>query len=435
MTTIEKRNYPKVLVVSVVTWKDNGTTHTEPDLFKCWDPEKVAVVYTRSDLPETKSCQNFFQISENLVIKSVISRKSVGISLDPEIKRSEKQEKAEKQEAALYSRSKKKSWFLTIARELVWFLGKWRTPALERYVAEENPDLYFFPIYPVAFMGWLQLWILKKHPKPYVCFLMDDNYSYKPCGRNPLALLHRAMLRRPVAKLAKNCNEMFAITEYQAKEIDYLFRTKSVVLTKGIDFSRLEYKPPIVHTPVKMVYTGKLILGRASALVALSKAMRNINETKTRVTLDIYSPDVLDDETMAMLNKNGCTFRGFVSKEEAELVQKESDIVVFVESLEKRYKYIARLSFSTKLTDYFKSGKCIFAIGDKDIAPIRYLEDNDAAIVCTEYEGIEKAVRRLLDDPSEIVAYGRKAFNCGENNHDINLMNERFINTMKKAFN
>ena len=71
--------------------------------------------------------------------------------------------KAMEAETALYTQAhKKKSWFMTIMREVVWAFGKWKTKALDNFIEEENPDVYFVPIYPVVYMGKLQLHILKK---------------------------------------------------------------------------------------------------------------------------------------------------------------------------------------------------------------------------------------------------------------------------------
>ena len=100
-------------------------------------------------------------------------------------------QKAIEEEKTLYEKAhKKKSWFMTLAREAVWWLGKWKTTELDKFIEEEAPDVYFVPIYPVVYMAKLQLHILKKFPKPYVCYLWDDNYSYKPCGKNPFAYFH-----------------------------------------------------------------------------------------------------------------------------------------------------------------------------------------------------------------------------------------------------
>ena len=430
----EKKLLPKVVSISLSTWRSDSGIHTQTDLFKFWDPDRVAQIYTKSDLPDTSVCNSFFRISENAIIKSVYKRNPVGERVQNHaVARSDEQQGIE-EEAKRYEKAhKKKSWFMTLMREIVWGLGKWKTKALDSFIEEEAPDVYFVPIYPVVYMGKLQLHILKKHPRPYVCYLADDNYSYKTCGKNIFAYIHRFFLRKVVKKLAKNCTEMFTITKTEAEDTDKLFGTKSIVLTKGIDYSCLSYQEKQLNTPIRMVYTGNLIIGRASSLVAISKAMANINKDGERVTLDIYSPNIMDDKTMGYFNSNGCNFRGRVNKEEVAAIQDNADIVVFVESLEKQHCLTARLSFSTKLTDYFRSGKCIFAIGDRRIAPIEYLRENDAAIIATKFETIEQQLLDLLNDPEKIHEYGKKAFDCGKRNHDEVKIKETFVGTFIKA--
>jgi len=428
---MDEKKLPKVMAISLSTWKEGSGIHTQTDLFKFWDPEQVAQIYTRSDTPNTPVCNKFFQISENAIIRSVLNRKPVGREVCNGLAADQKALEAEQK---LYTQAhKKKSWLMTLAREMVWALGKWKTAALDKFVGDFDADVYFVPIYPVAYMGRLQRYILKKHPKPYVCYLADDNYSYLPCGKNVFAYIHRFFLRKQVKALATNCDAMFTITRIEAEDTDRLFGTNSVVLTKGIDYSQLTFEEKEVHKPVKMVYTGNLLIGRASSLVAISKALKEINKDGTVATLDIYSPTVLNEKTMKWLNENGCTYRGVVPKEQVAEIQRSADVVVFVESLEPRHRFDARLSFSTKLTDYFASGKCIFAIGDENIAPIAYLQENDAAVIATDYSQVQAQLEKLLANPEKINEYGRKAFDCGKRNHERSVVKKTFIDTICQA--
>lgn len=428
---MERNNLPKVMAISLSTWRSDSGIHTQTDLFKFWASEKVAQIYTKSDMPNTPVCNKFFQISENAIIKSVLNRKPVGREVQNGAANNVTAVQAEQR---LYAKAhKKKSWLMTILREVVWSLGKWKTVELDKFVSDFDPDVYFVPIYPVVYTAKIQQYILKKFPKPYVCYLADDNYSYMACGKNPFAYIHRYMLRKVVKQLAENCDEMFTITKTEAVDTDNLFGTHSIVLTKGIDYSKLTYEEKTINTPIKMVYTGNLLIGRASSLVAISKALANINKDGIKIELDIYSPTVLDEKTMAFLNANGCHYRGSVPKSEVAAIQRNADIVVFVESLEKEHRYAARLSFSTKLTDYFSSGKCIFAIGDKTIAPIEYLTENDAALICTDYSEVEGKLREIVATPELISAYGKKAFDCGKKNHEQSLVKQTFVDTLCRA--
>ena len=53
---------PKVLVVGINAWREDGESHTLMDIFRCWDPNKIALIYSRADMPNT-------EVNENLFIK------------------------------------------------------------------------------------------------------------------------------------------------------------------------------------------------------------------------------------------------------------------------------------------------------------------------------------------------------------------------------
>ncbi len=425
---------PKVLAISLNAWRKDSPRKMQTDLFKYWSKDRLAQIYTKSDLPDTEVCDKFFRISENGVLRSVFNRKPVGEEVENGARADEASQKAIEREKRLYTLAhKKKSWFLTLARELVWSLGKWKTAALDSFVADYDADVYFVPIYSVVYMAKIQAYILKKHPKPYVCFLSDDNYSYKPCGKNPLAYVHRFFLRKRVRELVGGCAEIFCATSFQAKQTDELFGTHAKVLTRGIDYTDKAFKEYEPHKPVKMAYTGNLLIGRTYALCDIAEAMARINRDETQITLDIYTDTPLTGRSERLLNSGGCSVRGAVGKSELERIQEEADILVFAESLKKGYSMKARLSFSTKLTDYFAAGKCIFAVGDREIAPIRHLKDNDAAVIASEKKEILSVLGDLCANPEKINIYAKKAFDCGKNHHESGAMKKIFIEAFINA--
>ncbi len=431
-----KKKMPKVLAISLSTWRKDSGIHTQTDLFKFWDPDQVAQIYLKSDLPDTPVCNKFFRISEMEIIRSAVNRKPVGVEVQNGAEQSTGEQKAVNEEKKLYKFAhKKKSWFFTVVREFVWKMANWKTKELDDFVQEVNPDVYFVPIYPVAYTGWLQWHIIKKFPKPYVCYLWDDNYSYKACRWNLWAWLHRWILRKINHKLATNCTAMFTITKTQAVETDQEFGTHSIVLTKGIDYSDLKFHNAVPMSPIKMVYTGNLLIGRAKSLAKIAKAMKTINKDSLRIVFDIYTTTQLDKKTTQLLNSYGCTLHLPVPKSQVAEIQNKADVVVFVESLEKEHRYAARLSFSTKLTDYFASGKCVFAIGNKDIAPIKYLEEYDCAVISTDYSQILGNLIKLVENPELVLEYGRKAFETGRMNHEQGVVKKVFVDTICRAAN
>ena len=56
---------PKVLIISRGVWDDTkGTSSTLSNLFEDYDSDKLAHLYIETQMPNTKCCHRFFQISE-----------------------------------------------------------------------------------------------------------------------------------------------------------------------------------------------------------------------------------------------------------------------------------------------------------------------------------------------------------------------------------
>jgi len=428
---------PKVLVVTINAWRDNTGINALIELFKVWDKDRLAQIYTRAALPNTKICSNIFQISENAVMRSIIFRKTKTGKImkadrdfeDDDIKASEKEEK-------LYDKKSKikRSWIMKYSREIVWKLGKWQTKELDSFIDNFSPDVLFFTIYSSIYMCVIQYYIIKRTKKPAVCYIWDDNYTFKACGFRPMDYLQRIFLRKAIRNVVSSCDKMFVVAPKMKEEYDRIFGVDSIVLTKGIDYSNIVYDDKPGNKPLRMVYTGKLYLGRWKSLASIANAFGEINKDSTKITLDIYSKENIQPSVLKKLNRNGSTFRGGVTMDEVLAIQATADIVVFVESVDWRYKNFARLSFSTKLTDYFKSGKCIFAIGGKDTAPIDYLIKNDCAAVATSYREIKKQIQTLVNNPETIKEYGRRSFECGRKNHNAADIEKKLRNTISEVY-
>lgn len=419
-------NHAKVLVVGVNPWIDNTGINTLIEFFDCWNKDALAHIYTREKLPYTHVCDRFFRISEPRVLKSVFKRKiktgEVVCNTEPD---------GSFVESAHYG--KPAGYLKQLLREAVWKMGKWKSKELDAFLADYAPDVLFFPVYSNVYMCRLQNYIAKKTKKPIVLYVSDDNYSYKSVRKTPAALLHRFWLRRQEKKLFKNASRIMVISPKQKEEYDRLFGTDSVVLTKGVDFEKHPFEEKPLHDPIKIVYTGKLIIGRWRSLAAIAQALGAINADGVKMELDIYTTDKLTAEQERALNRNGCAVKGALKLDEVRAVQKEADVLVFVESLEKKYRYAARLSFSTKITDYLRSGKCIFAIGDQDIAPIDYFKRYDSAVTASSESQIIAQLKRLASDPALIGEYAKKAYACGKEHHAKDKMNELLISTVESV--
>jgi len=419
---------PKVLVVGINPWIDNTGINTLINFFECYDKEKLAHLYTREGLPNTKICDTFFRISESKVVKSVLKRKirTGEVVYNTPTETTHTKDKIYK---------KKNNSLKNLLREFIWKFGKWKTKALDEFLESFDADVLFFPVYANVFMCRLQNYIAKKTGKPVVLYSSDDNYSYKSISKSPFSVLHRCWLRKQEKKLFKRAEKIMVISPKQKEEYDRLFKKDCVVLTKGVEISDNYKFADVVNDPVKMVYTGKLIIGRGDSLSLIADALEDINREKTKVELDIYTTDVVSESQKLALNKNGCSIKGALTLSEVAQVQSNADVLVFVEGLKRKYKNAARLSFSTKITDYLKSGKCIFAIGDKDIAPMDYFRRYDCAVIAHSKEEVKEKLTHLIQNKNLILEYGKKAYETAKLNHSKEKTNQTLMSVLKELNN
>lgn len=429
------KNLPRVIVTCIDAWRNDVGANTLPNFFSDWDADKLAVIYTKSDLPDCEYSNSYFQISENDLVHALLHPgrkcgKEVFNTSVSEDKRQDIEAVQEENKRYNFFRKYRLSIFYII-RDILWSIGSWKSKELDSYLEKFNADVMFIPIYPYIYMNKLQSYIAKKTGVRGVAYIADDNYSYKPEWYNPMFLLRRFFLKRSIDTLMKYCNELLVILPKLKEEYTGIFDMPINVLTKGIIVEE-KFSPKEPRLPLKMVYTGNLFIGRDKSIVEVVKTIERINEKygKTVLFLDIYSHIQLSSKLEKQLNVPGsATFKGAVPFSQVANVQRKADIVLFVEGTDIFNRNKARLSFSTKLTDYFQAGKCIVAYGSNEIAPIDYLKKNQIALVASKKNELYENMQQLVENPKLINVYGKAAYEFGKENHS----NEKMKNILKSS--
>lgn len=414
----------KILISTVDCWNNKVGANSMTELFSDYGAENIANIYIRPEAPNSNVCKRYFQISENNVLKSIINKDiKTGrfftgdeTKIDAEVLLNEKNEKKRYDFFRKY-----RLWIFLYLREYIWKIGKWKSKELDSFVNEFNPDVLFFPIEGYIHFNRINEYLVNKTGKKAIGILWDDNFTYKVKPWYEVGyFIHRFFLRKSVKNLVSKCDTIFTINPKIKAEADREFNINSILLTKPIDFNKVSYTQHLQKgTPLKMVYTGNLFINRDKTLIKIVSAIEQINKSGTKIILDVYTTTKLQTKVYNKINiRDCCNIKGAVSQNEVIEIQKEADILLFCEALAGRHKYDARLSFSTKLTDYFSQGKCIFAVGPKDIAPIEYLEENDCAVVANNEKEIYEKLKKLITDTDQINSYGKKAFDIGYKNHN-----------------
>ena len=424
---------PRILIVGRVAWNTSQSTLT--GIFGGYPADRLAYVCIETQDPDFTHCARHFQISEIAMIKKLFrwGTKTGRERLKEEFsnrKEDDEVQSLERHESSVmgWVRQHRSVLFL-YARDLLWRLGGWKSKELKCFIDDFKPDVLFFVGDPLPLMNRLQRHIKQVAQLPSAIFMMDDIWSYK----NDHHYFMRYLLRQQVRKLIPVCQAHFAISEMMKREYDQEFGINCQILTKGIPESTITPEFSNLHSPIRFVYTGKLLYGRERTLKEIAQALHSINQKAagTKAELYIYTQTEITPQLDKDLNIPGSSFvHPPVPYHEVAGILQDSDVVLFTESLEKRQRYIARLSFSTKITDYLAMGKCIFAVGDAGIAPIDYLRQENAAVTCTSYTDIPQCIAQLVSNPEIISEYAERAYKLGQKKHNAKLMDQRIKDTI-----
>ncbi len=415
---METKQKPRVLVTTVGAWSSLNGSDTMSSLIMEYGAENVAALYIRAEKSDSPAASRYFHIIEGRVLQSILYRNIVtGEMFTPENVQVANIDDDQAAEQSRYSYFKKhRSYIYVFAREFVWILGKWKSQELKSFLDDFRPDVLVCPIESYIHFNTINEYIIDYcHPK-VLGFLWDDNFTYKQAPGNIGHQIHRFWLRKSVRRMVSKCYKVFSLSPKMKEECDVTFGINSQVLTKPI-FNQGVFIPYTPSCPIRILYTGKLIIGRDKTIMEIVSAIQEINREGTRAYLDIYTDTGLDDKTLARIQVAGCcTLHDPIPQSEVFKRQAEADVLLFAESLSDR-NLTARLSFSTKLTDYFSAGKCIWAVGHTDLGPIDYLRREDAGLLSVSIQEIFSTLQRMVEDRSLISDYAQKAYRCGVKNH------------------
>lgn len=419
----------KVLVFTVDCWNEKGA-NTMSSLFSWVKPENLANVYIRSDLPTYKGCNNYFQICESKVIKSIIRN---GVKTGTVVSTDENHESNQEliNEQNRYRKFKKhRPYSALLLRELLWKMGNWKTDELKDFLTGFKPDIIVYPYEGLIHFNRIVRFAVELTGAVAIGYFWDDNFTYKQLPYNIGYRIYRYFQRKDIRKSVALSSANFAITPKTKKEADELFGIDSIVLTKPITNTEKRDLACQKHTPIKMLYTGNLGIGRLDTIKVISKALDELNQDEKRFELDVYTGTYISDKEKRNIGE-GVIFHQPIPQNDVIELQKQADILLFVEDINGKSSKIARLSFSTKLTDYFAAGKCILAVAAKDIAPMEYLSDNDAALVASDYQTVVSQLQRITQNVELVDEYAERAYNLGQQNHKSEIIISKLKNTIE----
>lgn len=421
----------KILVLSNTPWSnDNSFGNSFSNIFEGIEDVKFANIYCRYGCPNNQFDMKYFQITEKSLIRNLKNKKQPS---GKEVFGDEKDADIPETNAIVGMNSARKMrWQIMFwGRDLVWKIGKWKSPQLIKFLDEFEPDVIFQPVYYSNYINDIALFVKEYTGVPMLGYISDDNYTLRQFRLSPLYWIDRLWKRKKVKAIIEKCEVLYVISQIQKEEYEKIFSIPCKVLTKCGDFEMKAPKWQGAQGRIKMLYAGNLGAGRWKSLALIADAVARLNEEGVEIYLDIYSATPQTEAMKKALNVKGSRLNGPITSDIVQQLQKKADIVIHVEGLTLKSRMEVHQSFSTKIVDYFALGKCIFAVGTMDEASIKHLADNAAAIVAEDRDSVYVKLKLLVRNPKLITEYGARAYACGKKHHSKKEMQSMLINDLK----
>lgn len=421
---------PKVLRLLVISnnpfskTRNNGKTLSS--FFKNFPKENIAQLYFSSDDPDDGSYSNYFRISDLDILKGLILRSETGVKVTSSNNSSKGSTRIR-----YISHFIKISELMRLFRELIWCLGTWNSNELNNWLDSFNPNVVFFCAGDSRFAYKINSYIVKKYNTKSVVYVTDD-YILPRTNFNVFWWIRRALVVNSLKKALIRSQLFFTISEEMKSVYSRIFGKNSKVLMNATKSLLIRNNQQVENELIELVYAGGLHFKRYETLVLLGQAIKRYNKKSVtkKVQLKIYSTV----EPSKFIKKkfdaiDSIKYCGSLNSEEIKIVLNSCDFLVHVESFEKKFLNMVRLSLSTKIPEYLSLGKPILAIGPYGISSMNYLKDSAHCIF--QKDRIFENIENLFEDKISVALLSEKAIRKFQVNHDTKKILSNFTSDIR----
>ncbi|MBE6653234.1 MAG: glycosyltransferase [Ruminococcaceae bacterium] len=305
------------------------------------------------------------------------------------------------------------------ARDLLWRIGRWRSPELKRFLKDFQPDLILTFLSGTPHLNRLILHAAQETGAGLAVCAWDNNYTYRQLTLSPLRWIKQFSDRFSMRRLAARADVLYAICDDLKSAYEKAFGREFRLLTKGGDFSG---EPPIKDSdgrPLQLVYAGNLQNRRWRSLAAVASVLERINAEEFRIQLRIYTGSSMSRRVRSLLDRGeSSVVMGKAKPSDIPRILAEADVLVHAEATDLKNRLAVRHSFSTKLVDYMAAARPILAYGGKDTASVRYLVERECGVAADSPEELYGRLMELIRDEAARRELGEKAYACGRRYHN-----------------
>ncbi len=369
----------------------NNNGKTLVSIFDVVPAENIYQIYLNSDVPDYSEGCHYLQINEKQIIQSVLSGKN---NCCQEIVPTTGNVSSATIKVGSFGIHTKR-----LFREFIWKFSVWKSE-LKKWLSDKHFDVVFFMAGDGLFAYDVYRLVMKSMSAKGCLFFTDD-YIIGKTSSSPVAYLRRYLLKKKIRNTMPLIRELYVISDEMKDAYRKLLGINSCVIRNFSEEKEELIKKNTSYSQndcLTMVYAGGLHYNRWKVLAQVANALKEINlSKKTKCYLKIYSSQNISKDIMKKINVEGASeFCGCASASQIAGVYAGADILLHVESFDKKAIASTKYSFSTKIPEYLSSGKCLMAVAPAEVASYKYL--SEFAFVVSDIEELSSQLARIVTD-------------------------------------
>lgn len=370
----------KVLVISHNAFSSSlNNGKTLESVFKDFPQDDISqLFFSQNESPDFNYCENYFKLTDIDVLKNLfsVSKKNGGELLCRNSKIIH---------SSMFAIAKKKSSYLPLFRDILWSFNSWKTKGLMKWLQYVNPDFIFFVGGNLGFSHKIAIRLSKILNKPLLVYFTDDYIIY-PYNRSLLDVIQKCRLKSIYKRTVAHASLCFAIGDQMCIEYSEYFRKHFSPIMNMVDIAdKKDYiENDIFKNVIIISYFGGLHLERWLMIAEIGRMIQNINQSsdyKKSIVLRVYTSSEITHEIEVAFGNDKIEVLPAIYGEYLLKEMSASSFLLHVESDDKYYRSLTRLSVSTKIPEYLLSSRCILAYGPSEVASMKLIADNDLGYV------------------------------------------------------
>lgn len=320
----------------------------------------------------------------------------------------------------------KKNAIVSLVQAFIDILPKRYSASSTNIIASFTPDI----IYTLGEnISTLQLSkdLSEKYRIPIVLHIMDDIESniYK---ESSILKPFRNRYNRLLDNVYLNNKVHLAIGEKMSKEYQLRHGAKFDFVMNCVH--KINNKPHINNSPLRIVFSGGLHGGRDRSLLLLAQLIKSNKTYDSKFEIYVYTSKA--DMEINQDLKSYCKLCEYVPKEKIIDNLSKADILLHVESFDVEEIDYFKYSMSTKIPEYLAIGRPILVFGPSEIGSVDYVKKHNVGCVAENIHGLENALV-LLSNKSQRDMFSENALSLAKNEHMDKSVQKKLLSTFVSA--